>query len=120
MVSCIFLLTLILFYYLFPWNIVPSGYPENIGVSNITPSSAVISWSPPPLDQQNGLIIQYTVNMTEIRSGETFQLVSFTTQITANELSPFTTYSVVIEAYTAVGSGPCSTPYTFMTGEDGI
>ena len=89
-------------------------------MSDITSSSAVIFWSPPPLDQQNGLIIGYTVNVTEVQSGEVFQLVSFTTQVTANELSPFTTYSVVIEAYTAVGSGPSSTPYTFMTGEDGI
>ena len=80
----------------------------------------MITWSPPPLDQQNGLIIGYTVNVTEIQSRETFQLISFTTQITADELSPFTTYSVVIEAFTSVGSGPCSTPYTFITGEDGM
>ena len=99
---------------------VPSGYPENIGVSGVTSSSAVINWTPPPLDQQNGLIIGYIVNMTDIQSGVTFQLVSFTTQITADNLSPFTIYSVVIEAFTAVGSGPCSTPYTFTTGEDGM
>lgn len=34
-------------------------------------------------------------------------------------LAPFTMYSTVIEAFTVVGSGPCSTPYTFTTGEDG-
>ena len=89
-------------------------------MSGITSSSAVITWSPPPISQQNGLIILYTVNVTEVQSRETFQLDSFTTQVTTTELSPFITYSVVIEAYTAVGSGPCSTPYIFMTGEDGI
>ena len=102
------------------WYTVPSGYPENIVVSSVTSSSAVIIWSPPPLDRQNGLIIGYMVNVTEIQSRETFQLISFTTQVTADELSPFTTYSVVIEAFTSVGSGPYSTPYTFITGEDGM
>ena len=92
----------------------------NISVSGITSSSAIVTWSAPPLDQQNGLILGYTVNLTDVQTREIFQLVSFTTDVTADELSPFTTYSVVIEAFTAVGSGPCSTPYTFTTGEDGM
>ena len=92
----------------------------NIGVSGITTSSAIVTWSQPPLDQQNGLILGYTVNLTDVQTRETFQLVSFTTEVTADELSPFTTYSIIIEAFTAVGSGPCSTLYTFTTGEDGM
>ena len=79
----------------------------------------MVSWTPPPIGQRNGIIIGYTINVTDIQSEETFQLIAFSTRVTIDMLAPFTTYMVVIDTFNNVGSGPYSTPITFMTKEDG-
>lgn len=100
--------------------VVPTGYPDNVNSLHITSTTAVISWSPVPIDQQNGIIIGYTINVTDIQSEETFQLAALSTRVTLDMLAPFTTYLVVVDAFNNVGSGPSSTPHTFTTKEDGV
>ena len=100
--------------------VVPTGYPGNVNSSNITSTSAVVSWSLLPIDQRNGIIIGYTINVTNIQSEETFQLTVFSTKVTIDMLAPFATYLVIVDAFNNVGSGPYSTPHTFRTKEDGV
>lgn len=75
-------------------------------------------WEPPPIDQQNGVIIGYTVNVTEIGG----QLLSFDTTdeiLSINGLSPHTLYEIVISARTSSGAGPFSPIISVQTHEEG-
>ena len=74
------------------------------------------------MDEQNGVITSYTINITETGSGNTIQRTVSSSQdasITVESLLPFTTYSCSIAASTAVGMGPFSILVTLNTPEDG-
>ena len=81
--------------------------------------SAVLTWDPPPAEEQNGDIISYVINVTEADSRTAFQLVSTNTSLTVSTLQPFTSYDYLIAASTSVGLGPFSTLFTLQTPEDG-
>ena len=99
---------------------VPSSYPQNFLVAASSSRSATITWEPPQLTEQNGIIILYTINVTIAGSGEMFQLTSTTTSLTVSTLRPFTTYFCIIAASTSVGIGPFSMVVTLQTPEDGM
>ena len=98
---------------------VPSSYPQNFTAVATSSRSAIVTWDAPPMAQQNGIIILYTINVTVADSGEMFQLTSTTTSLTVSTLQPFTTYFCSIAASTSVGMGPFSTVITLQTPEDG-
>ena len=98
---------------------VPTSYPQNFAAVASNSRSATVTWDPPPMAQQNGIIILYTINVTVADSGEMFQLTSTTTSLTVSTLQPFTTYFCIIAASTSVGMGPFSTVVTLQTPEDG-
>ena len=77
------------------------------------------SWEPPAYEDQNGAIVGYTIDTTVATTGVTYQLYSATTSLTLINLSPFTTYFIVIAASTSIGLGPYSTIFTLKTREDG-
>ena len=95
------------------------SYPQNFVAVASNSRSATVTWNPPPMAQQNGIIILYTINVTVADSGEMFQLTSTTTSLTVSTLQPFTTYFCIIAASTSVGMGPFSTVVTLQTPEDG-
>ena len=45
----------------YTFYIVPVGSPQNITLLELTSSSMALSWLPPPISQQNGDIVLYTV-----------------------------------------------------------
>ena len=100
-------------------SLVPSGYPQNFTAEPTSSRSAVMNWDPPLLDGQNGEIIGYVINLTEVETEEMFQLVSAENTSTIDSLSPYTNYISVIAAATSAGVGTFSTPLTFQTLEDG-
>ena len=100
-------------------SIVPSGYPQNFTAEATLSQSAVIYWDPPLPDAQNGVIIDYVINVTELETGEMFQLFSPTTSLTVDSLSPYTTYICIIATTTSIGVGTFSTSFTIQTPEDG-
>ena len=106
--------------FVFLFSIVPTSYPQNFVAVASSSRSATVTWDPPPIPQQNGIIILYTINVTVADSGEMFQLTSTTTSLTVSTLQPFTTYFCIIAASTSVGMGPFSTVVTFQTPEDGM
>ena len=97
----------------------PSGIPHNFSASVVTSHSLSLIWNPPLPENQNGVIIRYTVNITVLATIQMFQLFSDNNSITVSSLSPYTTYSFIIAAETAVGVGPFSGAYTVMTATDG-
>ena len=99
---------------------VPSSYPQSFLAVASSSRSAIITWEPPRLTDQNGIIVLYTINVTVADSGELFQLTSTTTSLTVTTLRPFTSYFCIIAASTSVGIGPFSTVITLQTPEDGM
>ena len=101
---------------------VPSGYPHSFSVISASSRSALFSWSPLHLSDRNGIITEYTINISVVETGEEFQLYlnSSITYVTVTTLRPYTTYLCSIAASTSVGIGPFSTILTFLTPEDGI
>ena len=72
------------------------------------------------LEEQNGDIIQYVVNVTHTVTLERAQYTLSTTNITITNLEPYTDYVCVVAAATAAGLGPFSTLVHVRTLEAGI
>ncbi len=98
---------------------VPSGYPQNFTAMATTSRSAVLNWDPPSKELQNGIIVNYTIDISVAGSSHTFQVYSTTTGMTLSTLQPYRTYFCIISALTVVGRGPPSTVFTLSTPEDG-
>ena len=96
----------------------PFQTPANVQVSTITPQQVELLWAPPPIDQQNGIIRRYIVNITSADNGEELIIYSQTTSVTVQNLDPFTTYACSVSAET-VAPGPFSSAIMFQTAEDG-
>ena len=84
-----------------------------------TSRSALLTWDPPLPEEQNGIIINYIINVTEADSGVSFQLFSANTSLLVESLLPFTSYNLLIAASTSVGTGPFSRLLTLQTLQDG-
>ena len=98
---------------------VPDAPPEELSVSDISPTSAFLSWVPPSYEDQNGVIIQYAINVTVQETGEELQWTSTTNFLEVIDLEPYSTYVCIFAALTSVGQGPFSTvPLTFATLQD--
>ena len=98
----------------------PSASPESISFSDVTSTSAVISWGPPPYEDQNGMIISYTIIVTEEEMGESGTTDTYTTSETTFSLinlEPYRTYEIIISASTTIGTGPYSDIFTVTTAE---
>ena len=96
----------------------PSQPPTNVQVPTINPRKVELVWAPPPMDQQNGIIRRYIVNITNNDSGEEMITHSQTTSTLVQNLDPFTTYTCSVSAET-VAPGPFSSAIMFQTAEDG-
>ena len=96
--------------------------------------SLLLTWEPPFLEKQNGLLIQYHVIVMETKilyldngtvvsqmgmnRNRTYNVSEGRTQL-IDMLHPSYNYTVRIAAATVVGIGPFSDPITVMTLEDG-
>ena len=85
--------------------------PEN-------PTTLALSWQRPALDSQNGIIIHYSVNITEMETGRLLSYTAVNTSFRVSPLHPFYTYTCIVAAVT-VGLGPYSAPVVVQTPEDG-
>ena len=116
-VSCLYLITNILLLQFL--TAAPSMPPEDLIVEATTSESISLSWSPPDVQSQNGIITGYLINVTAIETGETFQVSSATTNLVIQSLRPFTMYICVIAAETSAGTGPFSISLSVQTSESG-
>ena len=87
--------------------LVPSAPPTDL--SAITPNATTldITWQPPGLAHQNGIIRGYVLTVFSIEGGTSQQLNSNESHLVIYNLHPFYTYSFHIAAVT-VGPGPFS------------
>ena len=97
---------------------VPTRSPQT--PSAVTRNSRAIfcTWTPPPIDHQNGQIVEYRVNVTEVITGRVFVLVSTITSLEITSLHPDYVYQWVVTAVTT-GVGPYTAMSTVRTPEDG-
>ena len=99
----------------------PSGPPLNISVEATTPRTLYFSWEPPLLEQQNGVISGYVVNIISEENGMVFQIYSNNnaTNISATLFTPYTVYRCTMASSTMPGTGPYSNEVLILTPEDG-
>ena len=98
----------------------PSSPPQNVMVTSVIPASLNVSWQPPPAIDQNGMIINYIINYTEVKVDATVSMsfASGTTMIIPG-LAAHVNYSVVIAAINVNGTGEFSSPPVVeSSGED--
>jgi len=93
---------------------VPSSTPQNIRSLLLTSTSAEILCYPQPLEEQNGIIQNYTLLITEVDTDRIFDRVVENACITLQELQPLYTYQFVVAARTVVGLGPFSSRYSLQ------
>ena len=98
---------------------VPSGPPRNFLGSATSSRSIFLTWSSPLFEDQNGVLVGYTINVTLIEMGEYFELHSDANNLTADSLRPFSMYAFKIAGQTVVGVGTFSDAIAIMTPEDG-
>ncbi len=76
------------------------------------------SWIPPPYEHQNGDILGYRVNLTEVATGKTVTYSSVSTSLVIESLHPDYAYEWRVAAVT-IGVGPFTITNTIRTNEDG-
>ena len=116
------------------YHTAPTEAPLNVSVLVQSSHSIILSWEPPSLEEQNGLLVQYHVIVMEtqilyldngtvisqlgIIRNRTYNVSEGRTQL-VDMLHPSYNYTVRIAATTVVGIGLFSDPITVMTPEDG-
>lgn len=101
---------------------VPSSSPESPKCDVLSSTSIYITWSPPPVDSQNGKVRGYKVfyiATNDIYEKEMHVVKSNNQYLTVENLKKFTNYSVWVLAYTKIGDGVKTKQFFCRTHEDG-
>ena len=100
---------------------VPTASPDSIQSMIVNSTAIIITWLPPVLDDQNGIITAYIINLS-LEDNDTVPLQYTTSSLSVMlvELYPFSTYIVFVAAETGVGRGPFSSGLRISTPEDGM
>ena len=77
-----------------------------------------LSWYPPPAEDQNGIMREYRIEITEVDTGRILDVVSYSTSIDLSSLHPHYRYEWIVAAFT-IDTGPYTAVSTVMTDEDG-
>ena len=97
---------------------VPLGTPTNMSIQLLSSESLFVSWLPPPVEMQNGIIQSYSVSVQTTAVENATVLTSKWLNITIESLHPYYEYLVGVAAET-VGIGPFSY-WTISMPESGI
>ncbi|OCU00265.1 hypothetical protein XELAEV_1800603112mg, partial [Xenopus laevis] len=101
----------------------PSAPPQNIKCVSTKSTTILVSWLPPPVESQNGVLAGYSVcysalDSEDTRPKELKNIPAQTTQILLDALEKWTMYRITVVAHTEVGPGPESPPVDIRTDED--
>lgn len=99
---------------------VPTGPPQNISPEIISSRSIWLTWEPPLLEERNGEITGYTVAVTNVDTGESFELLTSETTLNVDSLRPYMNYNLTVAASTDIGQGPSALEVSITTPEDGV
>ena len=103
----------------------PSATPTNIHGYNTSSTSIKVTWGFPPLAEQNGIIILYTVSYQAIQGSykdstkRYKQVTGLSTQTDLAGLEVYVLYSISVSASTSAGEGPSSIAISVRTAEAG-
>ena len=102
------------------FSLVPSAAPENLTGEALSSTSIIISWKPLPIEEQNGIIIHYTIHLLEVPTNRTltYEQEGQHTMLVIDLLHPYYDYECSVGAATVVGSGPLSEIVTTRTLPD--
>ncbi len=97
----------------------PSESPQNVGHGSLSDSSVQLFWSPPPLDNQNGIITGYNFYILNANSIVISRTLEVGVMTTVQSLEENTVFWFWLSAVTAVGEGPYTVygPVTTAIGE---
>nr|XP_018897402.1 PREDICTED: Down syndrome cell adhesion molecule-like protein Dscam2 isoform X3 [Bemisia tabaci] len=104
----------------------PAGPPLEVSVRALSSTELLVTWSPPHPDYRHGEIIGYNVGFKESNSGSSsYNMTEVlgdgdkgTGEHVFTDLSKYTRYLVVVQAYNSIGQGPLSEPVNALTLED--
>lgn len=97
----------------------PGSPPQHPNAIPLGPTSIHITWDPPLLEDHNGVIREYRLNITETLTNTLLEKVTNQTQIVVTGLKPYHRYNCTIVAVT-VDEGPYTVAVTVITDEDGM
>ena len=99
----------------------PGSHPLNSTGSALNSTHISLDWSSPALEDVNGIIREYRINVTEDETSIVTQLTTdpTMTEIVIGPLHPFYVYHCTILAYTIEG-GPSTAVISVRTAEDGM
>ena len=90
----------------------PSSVPGNIRVDIVSTVSVQVSWQPPPLEEQNGIITGYHIRVLGLNTDDNYVLPLVNdTSLVVESLHPFYAYRFSVAAQT-VAIGPFSAAVT--------
>uniref|UniRef100_A0A674KJ99 Receptor-type tyrosine-protein phosphatase S n=1 Tax=Terrapene triunguis TaxID=2587831 RepID=A0A674KJ99_9SAUR len=97
--------------------------PQDISCTSPSSTSILVSWQPPPVEKQNGIITEYSIKYIGIdgeddKPHEILGIASDTTQYLLEQLEKWTEYRISVTAHTDVGPGPESLSILIRTDED--
>ncbi|MBN3315626.1 PTPRD phosphatase, partial [Atractosteus spatula] len=101
----------------------PSAPPQDVTCSSPSSTSILVSWLPPPVELQNGILTKYSVQYAATEGEDTSprqitDLPPESSQYLLEGLEKWTEYRVTVSAHTDVGRGPESLPVLIRTDED--
>ncbi|NXL33971.1 PTPRD phosphatase, partial [Glaucidium brasilianum] len=101
----------------------PSAPPQDISCTSPSSTSILVSWKPPPVEKQNGIITEYSIKYIgidgeDVKPHEILGISSDTTQYLLEQLEKWTEYRISVTAHTDVGPGPESLAVLIRTDED--
>lgn len=107
----------------------PSAPPQDIKCSSTSSTTLLVSWRPPPVESQNGVLARYRVLYQVVGSSEGGSddeepmeeptIPATEQQVLLQRLEKWTQYRITVSASTVVGPGPESEPLICRTDEDG-
>ncbi|VVC29919.1 Fibronectin type III,Immunoglobulin subtype,Immunoglobulin-like domain,Immunoglobulin-like [Cinara cedri] len=113
----------------------PSMAPQNVRAEAKSTTELLIMWEPPPTEACNGILIGYHVGYLPMDDAQNaaqssapsslnryvMKTININSQydedLVIDGLTPYTTYSIVLQAYNSKGPGPFSKPITVQTDE---
>uniref|UniRef100_A0A8C4IG77 Receptor-type tyrosine-protein phosphatase S n=1 Tax=Dicentrarchus labrax TaxID=13489 RepID=A0A8C4IG77_DICLA len=101
----------------------PSGPPQEVRCYSSSSTNILVSWRPPPVELQNGIITQYSIQYAATEGEDTTahhisSIPPESSQYRLENLEKWTEYHVTVTAHTDVGAGPESLPQLIRTEED--
>ena len=99
-------------------SLAPTSSPTRPEINSFDSTSVRLSWQPPPFEETNGIIRYYTILVTELDTGDAFEVISNKTNTTIGSLHPFYTHTFKVRAET-VAPGPYSSESSVTLEEEG-